>query len=163
MVNNASILYQRYFLSLRNKRFRSVSEQRKTEELAGFSVLAARKIERESKNERGERERGRNNTHTTTTASRNIGNKKTKTAVFCYKPLFSAGAPSGYPIKNSNNRKIESQGDSPPYDTKRLLRKREATSHPSLLKFCRCHWFDVLYQVHYDICYRWKQFYSSLL
>ena len=97
MVNNASILYQRYFLSLRNKRFRSVSEQRKTEELSGFPVLAARKMERESKTEREGRERGRNNTHTTTTASRNIGNKKTKTAVFCYKPVFS----SGYPIIRS--------------------------------------------------------------
>ena len=44
-----------FYISLRNKRFRLVSEQRKTEE-RDFRFLAAREMKRGPKNERGEGE-----------------------------------------------------------------------------------------------------------
>ena len=48
-------------ISLRSKRFRAVSEQRKIRGTI-FSVLAAREMKREPKNERGGRGRGRKET-----------------------------------------------------------------------------------------------------
>ena len=45
--------------SLRSKRFRLVSEQKKTVEGDQFSVLIAREMKRKPKNERGGRGRGR--------------------------------------------------------------------------------------------------------
>ena len=49
--------------SLRSKRFRFVSEQRKTEEPGtGFSILAPREMKQEPKNESGGRGRGRKET-----------------------------------------------------------------------------------------------------
>ena len=105
VVNKSSILYQRCFLILRNKRFRSVSEQRKTEELAGFWFWPREKWNESQKIKEGGGRGEGTTAHTTTTASRNIRSKKTRTAVFCYKALSSPQAPAGYHNKNSNNRK----------------------------------------------------------
>jgi len=63
-------------------------------------------MERELKNERGGRERVRNNTHTTTTASRNIRNKKTlNSCLLLQASLLPTSSRWVSQYKNSNNSK----------------------------------------------------------